>query len=228
MSPPPARGSPPSGAGKPQLSRERPEADIKLGSTNLNPPGLSLLELVREDLRTHDDDPLSLGFWALAVHRFGNWRMGIRPKPVRAPFSVLYKALSKGVQIACGVEMDYTIKIGRHVKIWHVGALILAAQEIGEGTHIRGNCVVGKNRTDDPRWWRPIIEERVEIAAGAVIAGAIRIGHDSIIGANAVVLEDVPPWSLVVGVPARILRRKDAPPLEETHGARGNGTSTSA
>lgn len=56
-----------------------------------------------------------------------------------------------------------------------------------------------------------MLEDRVDVGAGAVIVGDIRIGHDSVVGANAVVLKSVPPWSLAVGVPAVIKPRKDAP-----------------
>jgi hypothetical protein len=49
----------------------------------------------------------------------------------------------------------------------------------------------------------------VDIGAGAVLLGHIRIGDGSVIGANAVVLDDVPPGSLAVGVPARIIDRRE-------------------
>lgn len=47
----------------------------------------------------------------------------------------------------------------------------------------------------------------MEIGAGAVILGGIIIGSHSIIGANAVVVDDVPPYSVVAGVPAKVIRR---------------------
>jgi acetyltransferase-like isoleucine patch superfamily enzyme len=53
---------------------------------------------------------------------------------------------------------------------------------------------------------KPIIEDRVDIGCGAVIVGAITIGHDSQIGANAVVIKDVPPFSVAAGVPAKIIK----------------------
>jgi len=53
----------------------------------------------------------------------------------------------------------------------------------------------------------PIIGNRVDIGAGAKILGAITIGDDVAIGANAVVIEDVPSNFIAVGVPARLLRR---------------------
>ena len=52
----------------------------------------------------------------------------------------------------------------------------------------------------------PSIEDRVDIGCGAVLLGSITIGHDSVIGANAVVLKDVPPHSVAVGVPAKVVK----------------------
>jgi serine O-acetyltransferase len=54
----------------------------------------------------------------------------------------------------------------------------------------------------------PVIEDDVIVGAGARILGPIRVGARSSIGANAVVLEDVPPDSVVVGIPAKRVRRK--------------------
>ena len=58
----------------------------------------------------------------------------------------------------------------------------------------------------------PTIEDRVDIACGVCILGNVRVGHDSIIGANAVVLADVPPWSVAAGIPARVVKRLPLPP----------------
>jgi serine O-acetyltransferase len=55
----------------------------------------------------------------------------------------------------------------------------------------------------------PVIEGHVDIGAGAKILGGIKIGEHSIIGANAVVVKDVPKYSVAVGVPAQARRRKD-------------------
>ena len=70
------------------------DADLPLnpGDRDLNPPGIGLLALFREDLRTHDNDFMEPGFWAVALHRFGNWRMGIRFKLLRSPMTLLYRS----------------------------------------------------------------------------------------------------------------------------------------
>jgi serine O-acetyltransferase len=180
--------------------------DQHLGAFNLNPPGMSLWQLWKEDLRTHEGDLLSQGFWALAVHRFGNWRMGIRPKILRLPCSILYKFLYKCVEWTCGISLNYTVKVGRRVHIWHHSGMILGARSIGDDVHIRQNTTFGVARRGDNRLLKPIIEDRVDIGCGAVIAGAITIGHDSQIGANAVVLKDVPPYSVAVGIPAKVVK----------------------
>jgi len=177
---------------------------LNRGDRNGNPPGMGLLALLREDLRTHGGSILEQGFWAVATHRFGNWRMGIRFKPLRAPFTVIYRFLYLFVEITTGISLPYTVALGRRVRIWHHSGIILNARAIGDDVHIRQNTTMGVisvERFQDI----PTIGNRVEIGCGACILGGITVGDDSIIGANAVVRSDVPPDSLAVGVPARIL-----------------------
>jgi len=191
----------------PEAARKGPHAiDDKLGTTNQNPFGMSLLDLWREDYDTHDRELFSQGFWAIALHRFGNWRMDIKNRFVRMPFSLLYKVLYKFVEWTCGISLNYPVRVGRRVRIWHHSGMILGARSIGNDVHIRQNTTFGVARRGDHRSLKPIIEDRVDIGAGAVIAGAITIGHDSLIGANAVVLKDVPPYSLAAGVPAKVIK----------------------
>ena len=185
---------------------ELPPATPPTGDTNQNPAGLGLFALLREDLRTHGSDLFDQGFWALAVHRFGNWRMGIRPKLVRAPFTLLYRLGRKSVQWLCGIKLDYTVKLGRRVHIWHFGGMVLGAESIGDDVHIRQNTTFGVARRD--RVGKPIIQDRVDIGCGACILGRIVIGHDAVIGANAVVLDHVPPHAVAVGIPARIIKHE--------------------
>jgi serine O-acetyltransferase len=178
------------------------------GAENCNPPGIGFWPLVAEDFRTHERDPFSQGFWAIAVHRLGNWRMGIRHRLLRAPVTLLYRILYKLVQILGGIDLPYTTIVGRRVKLEHFGGMILVARSIGDDVIIRQNTTFGVRNTRELNG-KPIIGNRVDIGAGAVLLGHIRIGDGSVIGANAVVLDDVPPGSLAVGVPARILDRRD-------------------
>ena len=91
----------------------------------------------------------------------------------------------------------------------------------GLGCVVHDNTVIGNNRhifqnvTIGSRWpngicdgTSPIIGDNVMIGAGAVIIGNIEIGDNVSVGANAVVLTDIPDNSIAVGVPARIIERK--------------------
>ena len=175
----------------------RTHSDVVLGQRNDNPPGMTLRALLAEDYRTHGCDLFAQGFWAIAVHRFGNWRMGVRSGLLRAPLSLLYRILAKHVQWLCGIDLMYTLKVGRRVRIWHHGGMTLEALEIGDDVHIRQNTTFGLRRHGDPRWLKPVIGPGCQIGAGAVIVGPITIGAGSVIGANVVLAQDVPIGSLV-------------------------------
>ncbi|MGH7213839.1 MAG: serine O-acetyltransferase [Tepidisphaeraceae bacterium] len=197
------------------VDRFAPPPSGILGDRNNNPAGVGLWALWREDYITHERSLTSQGFWAIALHRFGNWRMGV-PKLLRPPFTIVYRVLYKWVEWTCGISLAYTVKVGRRVRIWHHSGMILGAREIGDDVHIRQNTTFGVARRGDPFWKKPIIEPRCDIGAGVVIAGPVVIGHDSVIGANAVVLKDVPPYSVAVGIPAKVIKTLD-PALPENN-----------
>lgn len=83
----------------------------------------------------------------------------------------------------------------------HPKAIIGANCKIYQNVTIGGN---GKIIKGEPMKGAPTLEENVAVFAGACVLGPITVGHDSIIGANAVVTKDVPPYSLVFGNPATI------------------------
>jgi serine O-acetyltransferase len=132
--------------------------------------------------------------------------MDVNPRFLRMPLSVIYRMFYKFVEWTCGISLNYPVRVGRRVRIWHHGGMILGARSIGDDVHIRQNTTFGVARRGDHRSQKPIIGDRVDIGCGAVILGAITIGHDSQIGANAVVLKDVPPYSVCVGVPAKVIK----------------------
>lgn len=178
------------------------DAPLPKGDRNENPPGLGLLALVAEDYRTHGRRLLEPGFVAVAVHRFGNARMGIRSRLLRAPLSLAYRVLYTAVCWLWGIDLDYTVRVGRRVRLWHHGGMVLGARAIGDDVHVRHNTTFGVlNRRELDG--KPIIGDRVDIGVGACILGAITVGDDCVIGPNSVVLRDVPSRSVVMGVPAR-------------------------
>lgn len=196
--------------GENEKTPKRVAPPLAKGDRNENPPGIGICALLREDLRTHDGDLLDQGFWAVAVHRFGNWRMGFRWKIVRAPLTLMYRFLHKWVEWTCGITLPQITKVGRRVRLWHHSAMILHARSIGEDVHIRHCTTFGVARRDVNNEI-PVIGDRVDIGCGVCILGDVEIGHDSVIGANSVVRKDVPPYSVAVGAPARVVKTIQPP-----------------
>jgi serine O-acetyltransferase len=179
---------------------------LNRGDHNGNPPGIGLLALLREDLKTNGGTIFEQGFWAIAVHRFGNWRMGIRFKPLRAPLTIVYRLMYLFVEVTAGISLPYTIALGRRVRIWHHSGIILNARSIGDDVHIRQNTTFGVISIERAREL-PTIGNRVDIGCGACILGGVTVGDDCTIGANAVVTSDIPPNCMAFGIPARIIRK---------------------
>jgi len=183
------------------------------GDRNLNADTLSFWALVAEDFDTHDRDILSQGFWAVFWHRFGNWRMGLRPRLIRLPMTAIYRVMYKLTQWFCGIDLPYTVILGRRVRIEHFGGMILVADQIGDDVLIRQNTTFG---IVGPPYGRPVIGDGVQLGAGAVVVGPVMVGAGAIVGANAGVICDVPPGARVGGVPARLL--DGAAELAQRHG----------
>lgn len=185
------------------------------------PDGPKWWELVREDWIAHGRDWTRAGFRALAVHRFGVARAKIPSRVLRAPLSIAYRAMHRFVRNVYGIELPHTARIGRRVVFEHQHGIVVHGRTvIGDDCIIRQGVTLGlrsMDRLDDA----PVLGRGVNVGAGAKILGAIQVGDGAQIGANAVVLDDVPRHSLAVGVPARVVprRKNGAPPRPRVAGA---------
>ena len=115
-------------------------------------------------------------------------------------------------RILSGVEIDHTADIGANFSLRHgLGTVIGEHSVLGDGCVVHQNVTIGLRRITDGNYAEsmPRIGDRVCIYAGAVLAGPIVVGNDAIVGANAVVLEDVPAGATVVGARARIIPNKN-------------------
>ena len=167
-----------------------------------------MFDNIREDLKTYKGDWICQGFWAMVVYRFGRWRYTIGNPFIRKPLSLVYKILFKFIQILTGIELPCEVDVGKNFRIDHFGGIIISGfASFGDNCVLRDGVTVGLRRVEDPV--APRVGNNVDIGTGAKLLGDIIIADNVVIGANAVVLEDVPPNSIAVGVPARIIPEKE-------------------
>lgn len=95
--------------------------------------------------------------------------------------------------------------IGPGLVIQHGFATIISAESIGQNCKIYQQVTIGYNHKLEA----PKIGDNVEICCGAKVIGGVVIGNNVIVGANAVVLTDVPDNSIVAGIPAKVIKRND-------------------
>lgn len=194
------------------------DQDLTAGHTPASPGRIrekripTLRELVRHigDDRRVNGGIFRPGFQAMAVYRFGVWRGGILSRPLRLPLSGLYWTMYVLVRNVYGIELPWTARIGRRLRIAHQhGILVHSEAVIGDDCLIRQGVNIGISRVTRAKNTRvaPVLGDRVEVGAGAVIAGAVTIGDDVAIGPNTVVITNVPPNSIVTSPLPRIIPR---------------------
>jgi serine O-acetyltransferase len=132
------------------------------------------------------------GVRATALYRIAH---GLKRRGVR----VLPQIVTQLNAMLHGLEIPCTVSIGPRLYIPHPYGTVVTAARMGSDISLISSITIGM-RND--RIF-PTIGDRVFVGAGARILGGIHIGNDVSIGANAVVLDDVPDQSVAVGIPAR-------------------------
>ena len=117
------------------------------------------------------------------------------------------RLVSELVRLVTGVDIHPGATIGPGLFIDHAtGVVVGETTEIGEDVTLYQGVTLGGTSLERGKR-HPTVGDRVTIGAGAKVLGPITIGHDSRVGANAVVVRDVPPDSVVVGVPGQVIAR---------------------
>ncbi len=165
-----------------------------------------LLDDIREDWIYNGEDWTRPGFRALAMYRFGVWRMRVSSGLLRVPLNVVYRFLHRWVRNHYGIELHHTAKIGHRVVLARQGAIVIhELAEIGNECVISHGVTIGADG-ESLRDEAPKLGHGVTVGAGAVVVGNVRIGDGAKIGPNAVVTMDVPAGSLAVAPPARVIQ----------------------
>ena len=110
-----------------------------------------------------------------------------------------------------GIEIEPGARIGRNFQVWHgMGIVIGRGAVIGDDCRMLHGVTLGSVDFDDirdaDRSGYPTLGNRVTVFAGATLVGPITVGDGSIIAANSVVTQDVPPGVMVGGAPAKIIK----------------------
>ncbi len=140
------------------------------------------------------------GFHVLFYHRMAHWLW-------RCNARLLARMVSQTGRFFTGIEIHPGATIGRGFFIDHgMGVVIGETAEIGENvTLYHGVTLGGTSWRKEKR--HPTIGDNVVIGAGAKVLGPFKVGENSRIGAGSVVVHEVPPNSVVVGVPGRVTHR---------------------
>jgi serine O-acetyltransferase len=149
------------------------------------------------------------GLWALAEYRFGYWvRTEVHIPVARQVLKLISVIWHKLIEVTTGIDLASEATIGKGLYIAHFGNIFVnAGTRIGENCNLSQGVTIGVGGRGAKQGC-PKIGDRVFIGPGAKIFGAIEIGNDVAIGANAVVTKDLPDNVVAVGVPAKIISAK--------------------
>ena len=182
-----------------------------------------MLKQLKEDINeAMEKDPAARHFWevllcypgvhALIGYRFNHWLWNHNIKLIARLSSYLIRWLT-------GIEIHPAAKIGRRFFIDHgMGVVIGETSEIGNNVFMyHGATLGGLSMKKGKR--HPTIRDNVVIGAGAQVLGPVTVGNNSKIGSGSVVVQSVPEYSTVIGVPGRVVFSgisADFEDLEET------------
>ncbi|MFZ5986702.1 MAG: serine O-acetyltransferase EpsC [Bacillota bacterium] len=140
------------------------------------------------------------GFHAVCLHRFAHWFY-------KNEMFFIARLISQISRFLTGIEIHPGARIGKGLFIDHgMGVVIGETAEVGDNCTIYHNATLGGTGKDKGKR-HPTIGNNVLISTGAKILGPFKVGDNSRIGANAVVLNEVEPNTTVIGVPARVVKR---------------------
>lgn len=142
------------------------------------------------------------GFQAIVMHRFNHWLWNKK-------LYLLARMSAHLARFLTGIEIHPAAAIGKRFFIDHGMGIV-----IGETSEIGDNCSIYHGVTLGGTTWQkgkrhPTLQNNVVVGAGAKILGPVTISEGARIGSNAVVVKDVPPGATVVGIPGRVVTRKE-------------------
>jgi serine O-acetyltransferase len=168
-------------------------------------------DTIKSDIKAvYDNDPAARstleiiftysGIHAIWHHRLAHWFF-------KKKWYTIARIISQASRFITGIEIHPGARLGRRLFIDHgMGIVIGETCEIGDDVVLYQGVTLGGTGNEKGKR-HPTVGNNVVISSGAKVLGSFRVGDNSRIGANAVVLKEVPPNSTVVGIPGRIVKR---------------------
>jgi serine O-acetyltransferase len=152
---------------------------------------------------------LSQGLWATSAYRLNHYvryRLGLRL------LGAFPHILHRIIIAITGINIDRQAHIGPGLMFPHAGGIIVGPVRLGRNCDIFHGTTLGESsKTPDDSSSRPDVPtlgNRVWIGPGAVIAGGVTVADDAVVAANSLLVRDVPPRGVMIGVPARLVSRQ--------------------
>jgi serine O-acetyltransferase len=145
------------------------------------------------------------------------YRLGHFFQTRRSKLSLLTLPLWHWQTVHIGSQISFSATLGHQIRFPHPLGIV-----IGEGAEVKDNATIfqqvtlGSHGQEGKKTAYPVVEANATLYTGAKIIGGVRIGKGAVVGANAVVTIDVPDEATAVGIPARIIKRKDPTTLVTT------------
>lgn len=171
-----------------------------------------MFKTIREDIQSVlDRDPAARNAFEVMLCYPGLhaiWTHRVTHKLWKSGFKLLARWLSQTARSLTGIEIHPGATIGYNFFIDHgMGVVIGETAEVGDNVTLYHGVTLGGTSLNKVKR-HPTLENNVVVGAGAKVLGAITIGANSRIGANAVVIKDTPSDSVVVGVPGQVVVRE--------------------
>ena len=131
--------------------------------------------------------------------------------PSRIGRFVLHFPYAALVEWGLGFELPPVVRVGPGLRVRHGQCVVVHHRcVLGSNVLLRNGCTLGSATDDTDDEAVPLIGDGVSLGAGCAVLGGVTVGDRAIIGAGAVVTSDVPAGAVVVGVPARVIRFREA------------------
>jgi serine O-acetyltransferase len=151
---------------------------------------------------------LSQGMWVTTAYRLNHYARYRRQSTLLGMLTSVFHLAATAIT---RISIDDSAHIGPGLKIPHGGCIVIGPVLVGSNCDIYQGVTLGASMSLDDRHSRPgvpTLGNRVWVGPGAVIAGDVTVGDDAAVGANSLVVRDVPARGVVLGVPARLVSRR--------------------